>query len=233
MEVNEDLILIKKAQQKDEKSLEQLVLKHQNLVHALLKKYRYYQIDYEELVSVANVGLIKAIQNFDFSYQTMFSTYSVPLIMGEIKKYFRDQTYLHISRSVKELYLNIVNYQNEYESVNFKSPTINEISDHFQISNAQVIEAIEAFYNVKSLDDTIMEDDSISYHETISKDDPFLEKFNLKLALESLDKKEQLIIHLRYYKGLNQEEVARRLFVSQVQISRMEKKIIEKLKSRV
>ena len=166
------------------------------------------------------------INRYDSSYNTEFSTYAVPLILGEIKKYFRDNNLISISRTILENHKKIVDLEKQNIE---KSPSIEEISLKLNLSKEEVIEALEANTFCYSLDSPIDDSNDITLLDTFSSNE-IKKDMDLILALDKLTSKEKLIINLRYYDGLSQNEVASRLHVNQVYISRIEKKILEKLK---
>ena len=211
-------------------ALEQLVKQNTKLIYSLMNRFRYSKYEKEDLFSCAKIGLIKASKNFNASFNCLFSTYAVPLVLGEIKKYFRENSSLHISRSIKDLYREIMKTQEILESEKQREITLQEISEYLNVSLEDVLIAYEANSQISSLDSYLTSDESICLMDTISSEDNNELKLNLSLALEQLDKKERLIIELRYFEGFTQVEVANRLFLSQVQVSRLEKKILEKLK---
>lgn len=211
-------------------ALEALVNQNTKLIYSLMNRFNYNQDEKEDLFSCAKIGLIKASQNFNPSFNCLFSTYAVPLILGEIKKYFRDNSSLHVSRSYKDLYREIMKANEVLESKNQKSVSLDEIAEYLSVSYEDVLYAYEAHYVNASLDTPLTNEDDLCLMDTIANKDNNEDSYALKLALEKLDKRERLIIELRYFDGYTQEEVAQRLFLSQVQISRLEKKILEKLK---
>ncbi len=211
-------------------SLEILLQQNTKLIYSLMNRFRYNKYEKEDLFSCAKLGLIKASKNFNKSFNCLFSTYAVPLILGEIKRYFRENSSLHISRSIKDLYREINKAQEILEAKNQKEATLQEISEYLNVSLEDILISCEANNQISSLDSYLNSDESICLMDTISSEDNLEIKRDLSLALEKLDKKERLIIELRYFQGFSQTEVANRLFLSQVQVSRLEKKILEKLK---
>ena len=227
----DNLDLIKKAQDGDHEALEKAITQNQLLIYSLLKRYHYAKEDQEDLLQVANIGLIKAIQNFDFSYDVSFSTYAVPLILGEIKRYFREKQAVHVSRSTKELYQAIVKAQEELEKNFLRNVTLSDISEYLNVSIEDIVFAYESQYKPCSLDSTLSDEEDITLIDTIKdRTSDFTDNLEIKMAIEKLEPKERLFIELRFYQGLKQSEIAERLFVSQVQVSRIEKKIIDKLR---
>lgn len=222
--------LCEEIQNNSSSSLKQLIDQNTKLIYSLMNKFHYSQDEKEDLFSCAKIGLIKASKNFNFSYNCLFSTYAVPLILGEIKKYFRDSNSLHISRGYKDLYREIMKAQEFLESKNQREISLKEISDYLGVSLEDVLLSYEANSQVLSFDSPIIGDDNLRLIDVVSSDDSVEDSRDLRLALEKLDKKERLIIELRYFEGFTQDEVAKRLFMSQVQVSRMEKRVLSKLK---
>lgn len=221
--------LCKEIQENNSLSLELLIKQNTNLIYSLMKRFNYSNDEKEDIFSCAKYGLIKASKNFNTSFNCVFTTYAVPLILGEIKKYFRDNSSLHISRSYKDLYKDILRAQEILEKNNQKSVSLQEISNYLNVSYEDVLLSYEAHYSTSSLDASIGEDD-LCLGDLVSSEENLLEDCSLNLALQKLDKKERLLIQLRYFDGYTQQEVAQRLFISQVQVSRLEKKILGKLK---
>lgn len=215
----------KKAKNGDESAKVYLLNYHKPLVISLLKKYRICNSEKEDLLSCANMGLIKAINKYDESYNTEFSTYAVPLILGEIRKYYRDNGIISVSRSIKENYKKIIQYENSKDY----SPTIEELCLHLNMSKEDILEALESNYTCFSLDSKMKDNDDITYLDAIAdiQDNKDIDLYN---AINKLDKIERMIIELRYFDGLTQKDVASRLYMSQVQVSRLEKKILQKIK---
>lgn len=220
--------LCKEIQANKASSLEILIKQNTNLIYSLMKRFSYSIDEKDDIFSCAKYGLIKASKNFNSSFNCVFTTYAVPLILGEIKKYFRDNASLHVSRGYKDLYKEILKAQEILEKDN-KIVSLQEISDYLNVSYEDVLLSYEAHYSISSLDASIGEDD-ICLGDMISSEDNLIDNCSLNLALQKLDKRERLLIQLRYFDGYTQNEVAQRLFISQVQVSRLEKKILEKLK---
>lgn len=213
---------------------ETLLQKNISLVYSLVSKYKHTNIEKEDLIQIGCIGLLKAIDNFDTSFNVQFSTYAVPLILGEIKKYFRDNGLVKVSRSIKELSIAISKEKNNYYINHGKDITLDELSLKLNASKYDLILAMETSYIPSSLEEPIYEKDSstITLAETIKDESSqnIVELLTLKEGINLLSEKEKLFIKLRYYKEMNQQAIADKFNVSQVQISRLEKKIIEKLK---
>ena len=226
--------LIRKTQAGDKESKEILVNENIPLVWSIVHRYKNTYYDKEDLFQIGCLGLLKAIDKFDTSFNVAFSTYAVPLILGEIKKFFRDDGAIKVSRSLKELNIQVNKLKDEYFNKYGKEIRLEDLSKELMVSVNDIVMCLDANYYPTSINETIYEKDSSSLkmEDRLSYDDTnhFINLITLKDSLSKLDKKERLLIELRYYQDMNQEEVAKRFNVSQVQISRMEKKIIEKLK---
>lgn len=231
-ETMNDLVL---AQNGDEAAKERLVKNNIGLVWSIVHRFKNNYYDKEDLFQIGCIGLMKAINHFDIRYGVQFSTYAVPIIMGEIKRYFRDDGTIKVSRSLKELNIKINKVKEELTNEMGNEPSIQDIADRLEVDKQDVIEAIDSSYYPTSLSEPIYEKDgsTISMEERIedSHHQMWFEKMALKLEIEKLDDKEKLILYLRYKLDFNQEKVAQRLNISQVQVSRLEKKIITKLRN--
>lgn len=220
---------------KGEKELKDIIFQNNlSLVYSLVNRYKHTNNDKEDLFQIGCIGLLKAIDNFDPTFNVQFSTYAVPLILGELKRHFRDYGLIKVSRSLKELSLSINKLKNNYYVDNGKEISLDEISTKLNVSKYDVVMAMETSYLPSSLEDPIYEkgDSCITLEETI-KDEScknIVDLLTLQDGLNLLDDKEKLFIKLRYYKELNQQTIADKFNISQVQVSRLEKKIIDKLK---
>jgi RNA polymerase sporulation-specific sigma factor len=226
--------LILKIRAGDLNSKDILVNENIPLVWSLVHRYKNTYYDKEDLFQIGCLGLLKAIDKFDVSFNVAFSTYAVPLILGEIKKFFRDDGAIKVSRSLKELNIQVNKLRDDYFNKYGKEMRIEDISKELMVSVNDIVMCLDANFYPTSINETIYEKDSSSLvmEDRLSYDDTdkFINLITLKDSLNKLDNKERLLIELRYYQDMNQEEVAKRFNVSQVQISRMEKKIIEKLR---
>ena len=226
--------VIIKAQNKDEKAKELLVKENLSLVWSLVHRFNSMMYEKEELFQIGCVGLIKAIDKFDVSYDVAFSTYAVPIILGEIKRHFRDDGAIKVSRSIKELNQKISKISDEYLIKNNKEISIEELSDTLNVSKADIVLAIDSKYFPTSLNEVIYEKDGsvITVEERLVEKESYslIDKITLYEEINKLTEKERKLIKMRYYLDMNQDQIAKEFNVSQVQISRLEKKIIEKLK---
>ena len=226
--------LISKAQQGDKEAKDSLVMNNLSLVWSIVHRFNTPLYDKEDIFQIGCIGLIKAINKFDLNYDVQFSTYAVPIIIGEIKRYFRDDGAIKVSRSLKELNVKINQISEKYLSEYQRPITINELSNILKVPTSEIVLAMDSKYYPTSLSEPIYEKDgsTICIEDRIEdvSNYSFIDKITLQESIKKLDKKEQLLIQLRYYKDMNQDQIAKVFNVSQVQISRMEKKIIEKLK---
>ena len=226
--------VIIKAQNKDEKAKELLVKENLSLVWSLVHRFNSMMYEKEELFQIGCVGLIKAIDKFDVSYDVAFSTYAVPIILGEIKRHFRDDGAIKVSRSIKELNQKISKISDEYLIKNNKEISIEELADTLNVSKSDIVLAIDSKYYPTSLNEVIYEKDGsvITVEERLVEKESYslIDKITLYEEINKLTEKERKLIKMRYYLDMNQDQIAKEFNVSQVQISRLEKKIIEKLK---
>lgn len=229
------LELLEKVRSGDDQAKELVVSQNLGLVWSIVHRFKNNYYDKDDLFQIGCIGLMKAINNFDPNYGVQFSTYAVPIIMGEIKRYFRDDGTIKVSRSLKELNLKITKAKEHLLNIHNQEPSIEDIAKYLEVDVQDVVEAIDSSYYPTSLSEPIYEKDgsSISMEERVEdkKENMWFEKIALKMEIEKLDEKEQLILYMRYQLDFNQEKVAKRLQISQVQVSRLEKKIIAKLRS--
>ena len=236
---DETLSLLEKAQQGDEKAKERLVEKNIALVKSLVKKFLNRGYEYEDLFQLGSIGLVKAIYNYNSSYNVRFSTYAVPMIIGEIKRFLRDDNMIKVSRSLKEL-VTKANAAKEYLKAELKrEPTIQEIAENIESSPDEIIYAMEAVRAPTSIYDVIYEDDDNpillidKVSEEYSQEDEAMVRLTLKDLLSKLEKRERTIIVMRYFQDKTQSEIAKLLDISQVQVSRIEKRILKKMREMI
>lgn len=214
----------------DNKEIEQNL----GLVHSVAKRFLGRGAEYEDLVQIGSLGLVKAAKNFDESTGYKFSTYAVPMIMGEIKRYLRDDGAVKISRSVKEN-AGKIGYANEKLSKELgRAPLISELERETGIPKDDIVTALEAIQPVGSIYETTSDGETYLLDKLASKSDEeekTINKIFLKELLDSLDNRSRKVILLRYFKEETQQSIANKLGVSQVQVSRIEKKVLETLRS--
>ena len=216
---------------------DEIVMGNLKLVLSAVKPYRSQKYSLDDLFQIGVIGLIKSIDNFDVSKNVMFSTYAVPMIRGEIKRYVRDSvSILRVSRQVKDLAYHCFKAKEELTQQLERSPTYEEISKYLNIKKEQVKEAFESFNPVMSFSEPInnTDEDSLELYDIISDPEDLEEKvitnLTLKTALNSLDEIERRIIDNRYFEGLTQMEVAQEFNISQAQVSRLEKQALKNMK---
>jgi len=208
---------------------EQTINDNIGLVHSIANRFKGRGADYEDLFQAGCLGLIKAVDNFDESKGFAFSTYAVPVIMGEIKRIFRDGGAIKVSRSLKEKSIKVQSIREQFVKKELREPTLSELSSLSGFDNEELAEILNILSPVISLNSFIDEDNSeldIPYDES----EKLFNKLSINQLLSKLNQNEQRIINFRYYEGKTQCETAELLGVSQVQISRKEKAILKKLR---
>lgn len=230
----ETIQLIQLSQNGDKNATSVLIEENTPLIKSIVKRYLGKHVEYDDLLQIASIGLLKAIKNFSTEYNVRFSTYAVPMILGEIKRYMRDDGYLKVSRSLKSLSSKIAKYIDEQLKDNNVAPNVDDIAKHFEIDTTEVVFAMDASVMPVSLYETTKDNDGkateLIDHISTDEDKSMIEKMILKDMLSKLSKREQKIIILRYFRDMTQGEIAEMLGVSQVQISRLENKILQSLK---
>ena len=231
------LALIGRIHQGDKEARDTLFSENMGLVYSVARRFLGRGVEMEDLFQIGSIGLLKAVDHFNPEFDVKFSTYAVPIIMGEIKRYFRDDGSMRISRSLKEGYLQMMKAKEQLVQKLLREPTYKEIADALEKDVEEVILAFEANQYLYSLDETIYENDGspILLEDRIStnKQEDVVMKLALKSEITQLSEREKLLLHYRYDLGMKQEYIAEKLHVSQVQVSRMEKKVLEKLKKRL
>lgn len=232
------LELIKLAQNNDENAKEKLILENSPLIKSVIKRYKDKGIEYDDLYQLGSLGFLKAITNFNVDYNVKFSTYAVPMIAGEIKRFMRDNGIIKVSRSVKTLNIQINKYNEEFINKYNVSPTIDDLVSHFNVPKEDIIFAMESNIPLVSLSSVINEDGGNKEQLLIEKIaecdmEKDMEMFLIKNIISKLPKRDKKIILLRYFRDKTQKEVAEMLGVSQVQVSRLENKILSYIKESV
>jgi len=212
--------------------MEQLELaKYSPLVKSIVKRYIGKGVEYDDLYQLGCMGLVKAHNKFNPDYGVKFTTYAVPLIAGEIKRFLRDDGQIKVSRSVKGLYIKIKKFLALHQN-DEKTPTVDDLAVEFGVSREEVIYAMEASHMPISLFTTTGDSD-VTLGEKISADDnneSIVDNIVLHNMLKELEEREQKVILLRYFRNVTQGEVARQLNISQVQVSRIEQRVLERFK---
>ncbi|MBR2382046.1 MAG: sigma-70 family RNA polymerase sigma factor [Clostridia bacterium] len=233
-----NLELIYRAQGDDEAdsmlALEAIIEENMGLVRSIALRFRDRGTDYEDLVQIGTIGMIKAVRSFSFEKEVVFSTYAVPLIMGEIKRHLRDDGPIKVSRIYKKLSMDIGRARSKILTDEGREPTIVELASICGISVEDAAIALETINPISSLSETFGEDEKLTLESQLASDDREIEKMNDKIALgqaiSRLPRDWQRIITMRYYRNMTQQQVADALGLSQVKISREEKKILSALR---
>lgn len=224
------------AQNGNQEKMTKLVEENNGLIWSIVKRFKDRGYEMEDLYQIGSIGFIKSIQRFDTSFDVKLSTYAVPYILGEIKRFIRDDGSIKISRSIKELAIKIRDIQEKYTRETGKEITIIEIAKELKISKEEVAIAISSLKPTVSIyDDSYTDDEGgISFLDKLSSGVDEAEQVTNKLAIkemiENLDERDRQLILLRYYKNKTQMEVSKILGISQVQVSRIEKKILNSMK---
>ncbi len=232
----EERELFIRAQQGEKEAKEQLFQKNMGLVHHVVKRFvNRGSVEAEDLFQIGAMGLIKAIEKFDVDFGVCFSTYAVPLIMGEIRRYLRDDGMIKVSRSIKENARRLKMVREEFWKDMGREPTVSELSEMSGIAVEDIVTAIEAGREVESIYKTMYESDG---NEVLLLDmlggegesEEIVNRLMLEKMLSGLDEREKNLIRLRYFENKTQVQVAGDLGMSQVQVSRMEKKVLLRLR---
>ena len=232
--------LIRKAQNGDKEARSALIDSNTGLVWSVVRRFRNRNVETEDLFQIGCIGLIKAVDKFDPSFNVRFSTYAVPMILGEIRRYFRDDGAIKVSRSLKELSLKARDAGEKLEQKLGRPPTISELAEFLGEEAESIIHAIEASRAPESLFREYEDDDGSENRlidriisDQISDETDTVERISLYNAIRQLSSRDKRLIWLRYYSGQTQQNVAQKLGISQVQVSRLEKKILDTLKSKL
>jgi len=224
--------LIEAAQKGDRQARELVVDQNIGLVKNLAMKYASNYYEPEDLMQVGFIGLVKAIDRFDTKFDVMFSTYAVPMILGEIKRFLRDDGKIKISRQLKTEMKNLKNLQQEYYNKHGVSPKISWLAEQMDVSRErimEILEAIDSLSNVESLDNALIPEGMHGGHY-VDEEQQNVDMLDLKAAIRELDSRERQIIVLRYFRDMTQQQIAGVLGISQVQVSRIEKKVLKRMR---
>lgn len=223
--------LIARSQQGDKEALNHLVEENLPLVFSIVRRFLNRGLEYEDLVQIGSLGLVRAINDFDLAYDVRFSTYAVPKIIGEIRQQLRKSSPLKVARSLKKLASEIISTKDHLTQKWGRAPTISELAQHLQIAREEVVTALEAVAPVFYLQEKVAGEDeqALEFQELLATH-PNKERFLLKQALQKLDSQDRRIILLRYFAEKSQTEVAQTLGISQAQVSRIEARIVRQLR---
>ncbi len=232
LDVEQTNLLIRKAKDGDADAKERLLTANNNLIKSIVRRYLNKGVEYDDLYQLASMGLLKAISGFDESFGVRFSTYAVPMIAGEIKRFMRDDGSIKVSRAIKSLAKRINIFIEEYSVVHGEQPTVKAISEEFEIPESELVFTLGSTHMPVSIYSQGEYKDKKT-QELLDKlpvedrQEDIVESLQLKTAIEGLPEREKKVIMLRYFRDMTQSEVASMLGVSQVQVSRIENKIIE------
>lgn len=236
-----DMKIIEHAQNGSKDDMTKLVEDNSRLVWSIVRRFNGRGYDLEDLYQIGSIGLIKAIQRFDTSFEVKLSTYAVPYILGEIKRFIRDDGPIKISRSIKELNVKIIELQKEYMNKYGKEITLEEIAKELRTSKEDIAMAMDSARPVNSIEENQYRDNktdkTISVIEQLStgrdEETEITNRITIKKLISELNEKEKEVILLRYYKGKTQMQVSKILGITQVQVSRIERKVLDNMKRKL
>ncbi len=220
----------------DEEARNTFINGNLRLVLSVIQRFYGRGENADDLFQVGCVGLIKAIDNFDLSQNVQFSTYAVPMIIGEVKRYLRDNNSIRVSRSVRDLAYKVIQFKERYTKEHGKEPTVEEIAKELEVTKEDIAFSLDAIQDPVSLQEPVYNDGSESIYimdqvkDSKNTDELWAEKITIKGAMEKLNEKERMIINKRFFDGRTQMEVAEEIGISQAQVSRLEKTAIQHIK---
>ena len=235
----EKRILLIKAKNGDLSSRDALFDCNLRLVLSIIQRFAKRSDNMDDLFQVGCIGLIKAIDNFNIELDVKFSTYAVPMIIGEVRRYLRDNNSIRVSRSVRDLAYRALQVREELTRDNLAEPTIEEISRRLEVKKESVVLALEAISEPVSLYEPVFNDSGDSVYimdqirDTSSDDELWIENIALKEAIKTLNEREKKIIDMRFYAGKTQSEIAGEIGISQAQVSRIEKGALERIRKMI
>jgi len=233
----ETSVLIEKAKFGDDLSKEQLINMNSPLIKSIVKRYLNKGVEYDDLYQLGALGFVKAIKHYDASFNVKFTTYAVPMIAGEIKRFLRDDGSVKVSRSIKYTAIEIKSFISEYNRVHSENPSLEVISKALNLDLNTIVLAMEANTNPLSINEKYGGDEeNLSLQDKISDNfnvDNFINKLALREFIETLSGKEKQVIIMRYYLDKTQSEIAKELGVSQVQVSRIENKVLQDMREKL
>lgn len=231
------IALIQKSHTGDKRAKEQLVEENVGLVWCVVKRFYGRGVDTEDLFQIGSIGLLKAIDKFELSYDVKFSTYAVPMIVGEIKRFLRDDGMIKISRSLKEIAGKAYRASEHLEKKIGREPTTSEIAAEIGVSEEELVMAMESCVNVESLQQIVYHGDNsdISLMDRVEEEDrseKIVDKLFLAEILRNLEKDDRELLYKRYFLDQTQSVIAEEMGISQVQVSRLEKRILKKIREK-
>lgn len=234
LEADVTLELVAKAQKGDKQAKSVLIEENSPLIKSVIKRFKDKGIEYDDLYQIGCIGFLKAINNFNSDFNVKFSTYVVPMVIGEVKRFMRDDGAIKVSRALKTLNLQINKFVESFSAQHQVKPNIETIAKHFNVDEQEIILAMDSAKMPLSLYAPLEEDGGtltvIDRVDTEAPNSNILENLALKEMIKNLEERDRKIIMLRYYFDKTQSEIARELNISQVQVSRLENKILESLR---
>ena len=236
-----DMKIIERAQNGSKEDMTKLIEDNSRLVWSIVRRFNGRGYDIEDLYQIGSIGLIKAIQRFDTSFEVRLSTYAVPYILGEIKRFIRDDGPIKISRSIKALNIKIIELQKEYLNIYGKEITLEQLAKELKTSKEDIAMALDSARPVNSIEDSQYRDNktdkTISLIDQVSsgkdEENEITNRITIKKLISELKDNEKEVILLRYYKGKTQMQVAKILGITQVQVSRIERKVLDNMKRKL
>ena len=231
--------LIRRSQDGDKAARDILIEENMGLIHHVVKRFLGRGVEAEDLFQIGAVGLVKAVDRFDLSFGVRFSTYAVPMIAGEIKRFLRDDSMIKVSRSLKELAVKAARLREQLLMERGEEPGVDELAERLRVEPEELVQAMDSCTEVESLQKVISQGggEGVSLMERVEQgkdeQEALLRRILLEELLSSLDPKERRLIVLRFFHDRTQTQVASELGMSQVQVSRLEKKILSALKEKM
>ncbi len=239
LSAKEKEVLLKRVKEGDEAARDELIRGNLKLVLSVIKRFSSRGENVDDLFQIGCIGLIKAIDNFDITLNVQFSTYAVPMIVGELRRYLRDNNVIRVSRSVRDLAYKSLQKKEELSAKLGREPKIEEIAKELGAEKEEVVNALDAIVDPISLYEPVFSENGDSVYvmdqirDTKNTDESWLESIALSEAIRTLSPRERNIIELRFYEGKTQMEVAKEIHISQAQVSRLEKGALERIRKQI
>ena len=233
---SEQMEMLRKIKDGKSEYKDEFINANLRLVLSLVKKFNNRGENINDIFQVGVIGLIKAMDNFDIKQEVQFSTYAVPMILGEIKRYLRDNNSIRVSRSIRDLAYKVLQYKENYIKENNKEPTIDQIAKELEVEREEVAISLDAIQDPISLQEPVYNDGAENIYimdqvkDSKNTDELWAEKMTIMQAMKKLTDKEKMIITKRFFDGRTQMEVAEEIGISQAQVSRLEKNAINRIK---
>ena len=231
------LTLINRAHQGDKLARDKILIENTGLIWSIVRRFLNRGHEGEDLFQIGCIGMLKAIDRFDTEFDVAFSTYAVPMIAGEIRRFIRDDGIVKISRKIKENQMKIMHQREIYINEKKQEPTIEELEKVCDLTKEEIVMAMDASRNIESIDKEMYSKDSAYTLMDLAEDDTNIEetvlnKIMVQQLMDMLESKERKIINLRYFKNKTQSQVAKEMGMTQVQVSRLEKKILNSMRNK-